>query len=147
MKHGTIKARAWMFLMLLNWALLAWVAYSLYYPVRTLEIRNMTDGQVLTEKDTYKLGETVGYQLDFCKFTDAPVHVARNLVDGQLIQLSTDKSQGLPLGCHSTLVTTSVVPMTVNPGRYYLDISVTYDVNLLRSITVHYHTNYFSVVK
>lgn len=132
---------------LLSLSLLLWVNYALYWPVRTLEISNLSpDMEVQTDALTYKFNQTVGYKLDYCKYTTAPVSVKRTLVDGQIISLSNSTGY-LPGGCHSTLVETAEIPDTINPGKYYLDVEVTYHINIFRDETVHYHTNYFQVIR
>ena len=90
-------------------------------------------------------GDSLQYVLDYCKYADIPSVVHRSLIDGQVITL-TDTQGQLPLGCHTLIANTAIIPETVNPGRYYLDVSVIYQVNPLRSQVTHYRTVYFDVV-
>lgn len=124
-----------------------WVNYSLFWPVQTLDIKNYSSaGMVQTEKTSYKLGEPISYVLDYCKGTDVPPTVSRELVDGQIIMLS-DNSGYLPIGCHTTTVETAVIPNSIVPETYYLDVTVRYPINPFRTETVHYRTNSFQVTK
>lgn len=125
--------------------LLVFGNYELFWPVKTLVITNFSaSNEVKTQQDSYKLGQSIGYILNYCKYSTYPVTVTRTLIDGQQITL-TDHGGYLALGCHSTLVETATIPETINPGRYYLDVNVQYRINPFRTSDVHYHTNYFTV--
>lgn len=135
------------FLEILMAIILLWVNYSLFWPVQTLEIKNFSSpGLVTVASSTYQRGTPLGYVLDYCKYSNYPVKVTRTLVDGQIITLS-NSSGYLPLGCHKTLVETAVIPDSVAPGLYYLDITVDYTINVFRTETVHYRTNEFTVTR
>lgn len=132
---------------LLMAVVLLWVNYSLFWPVQTLDIKNFTSpGVVSVSSSTYQRGTPLGYVLDYCKTSNYPVKVNRTLVDGQIIILSNSTGY-LPLGCHKTLVQTAVVPDSVAPGEYYLDVDVIYTINVFRTEEVHYRTNTFMVTK
>lgn len=142
--HTIAKASLFM-----GFSLLLYFCYAVFWPVHPLVIHNFISGtnEVQTDNTTYKLGQTIGYKLDYCKNTDAPVVVHRELVDGQTIEL-TSTTGYLLSGCHTTTVRTSMIPDTINPGTYYLDIKASYTINALRlPIVIHYHTNYFNVVR
>lgn len=145
MKHALI----WIGIptLILGASFLAWVNYSLYWPITTLVIQNYSDAKpipVLTSM--IEPGEPLQYELDYCKYTNRPAVVHRSFMDGQIILLQ-DSSGKLPTGCHKTLVKTAIVPETINPGEYYLDVSVDYTINPLRTITTHYRTTEFTVVR
>lgn len=127
------------------YAVLAVVAYSLFWPIKTLTVIGY-DPQHPIEVDTPVVhpGEPLAYKLNYCKYTDAPSNVHRTMVDGQVIML-TDTVGQLPLGCHIVTVKTAIVPTTINPGKYYLDVVVSYKINLFRTEYIHYRTNYFTV--
>lgn len=122
-------------------------AFWLFWPYyKTIEIENFSlDKPVHIETPVVHPGDVLRYNLSYCKYIDATPHVYRTLVDGQKIPLTND-SGNLPIGCYSTPVTTTVIPETVNPGRYYLDVVIEYKVNPIRSIRTHYFTEYFQVV-
>lgn len=133
--------------MVLGILFLAWINYSLFWPIQTLEIQNYSDSKpipVLTQK--VEPGDPLEYELDYCKYTNRPSRVHRSFMDGQIILLQ-DSDGKLPTGCHKTLVKTAIVPETINPGEYYLDVSVDYAINPLRTITTHYRTSMFTVVR
>lgn len=129
------------------YAVMAVVAYSLFWPVPTLVINNFSQEKPIPVKDSIvHPGDRLEYTLDYCKYTDAPSNVHRTMIDGQIITL-TDTVGQLPTGCHVVTVKTAIVPTTINPGKYYLDVTVSYRVSILRTVYIHYHTTYFTVIK
>ncbi len=129
------------------YAVMALIAYSLFWPVPTLVVKNFSENKPIPVKNTVvNPGDRLEYQLDYCKYTDAPSNVHRTMIDGQVITL-TDTQGALPAGCHVVTVKTAIVPTTINPGKYYLDVTVSYKVSLIRTVYIHYHTTYFTVVK
>jgi hypothetical protein len=127
--------------------LLVWVNYSLFWPVKTLVINNYsTPGLVATTALTFQRGDPISYKLDYCKYTTIPAVVTRTLIDGQIITLSNSNGY-LPTGCHTTIVETSIIPDSIAPGTYYLDMVLRYSINPFRTEVVHYRTNEFEVVK
>lgn len=127
--------------------MLIWWNYETFWPVKTLVINNLSaSGQVETQNTSYKLGQPIAYTFDYCKYSDAPATVVRTLVDGQQIRLTNEVGY-LAMGCHTTLLETAVIPDTINPGRYYLDVDAQYQINPFHTVDVHYHTNYFDVTR
>lgn len=122
------------------------VAFWLFWPYKTLVIENEQAGGVPVITTTLHPGDPLQYYLNYCKYVDLTSTVYRTLVDGQIITLQT--SQGtLPIGCDNNhIVSTVSVPETINPGRYYLSVSVDYKVNPIRTVRTTYRTQYFDVV-
>ena len=142
-KHFLSVALALMLMVLLS---IFYVAYALFWPVKTLEIKNFSYGHpIAVSTPVVHPGDVLKYTLEYCKYRDTSAIVHRTLLDGQIIIL-VDKPGNLPLGCNTTEVDTTVIPDTINPGRYYLDVSVDYQVNFLRVQRTHYYTDYFQVV-
>jgi hypothetical protein len=105
--------------------LLVWVNYSLFWPIKTMVINNYsTPGLVATTQ----LTQPVSYKLDYCKYTTIPAVVTRTLIDGQIMTLSNSNGY-LPTGCHTTIVETSIIPDSIAPGTYYLDMVLRYPIN------------------
>lgn len=133
--------------LILGVGLLGWVNYSLFWPVQTLVINNYSEKNPVPVITTeIEPGQALEYILDYCKYSTQPSVVHRNFIDGQIISLQDGEGK-LPLGCHKTIVKTAIVPTTINPGKYYLDVRIDYEINKLRTIETHYHTTYFTVVK
>lgn len=128
-----------------SYLILGMVAYALFWPVRTLEIVGYSDtNPIQVDTPIVHPGEPLSYKLYYCKYTDLTATVRRTLLDGQVITLVSTPGQ-LPTGCHTVTVKTAVVPETVNPGDYYLEVTVEYKINPLRTEYIKYHTNYFKV--
>lgn len=130
--------------LILAYIIVIYIAWSLFWPVRTLEIKTQQPIQILSP--IVHKGDTLSYYLDYCKYTNMPSIVHRTFVDGQIITL-TDTAGAFPTGCHTAKVSTAVVPSTINPGIYHLDVVVEYDINPFRKEYIHYETTYFTVVK
>lgn len=129
------------------WLVLGFVAFSLFWPVRTLEIQGYDDSHpVVVTETVIARGQPVKYVLNFCKYTNIPATVHRTLIDGQIITLAPTVGL-LPTGCHSANVQTAVIPTTINPGEYYLDVVVSYQINPFRVEYIHYKTTNFTVIK
>lgn len=122
------------------------ISYWLFWPVKTLEVKNLdANNSVHVLNNMVHPGDRLQYRLDYCKYSNDSVVVHRTLVDGQVIALVDTNSQ-IPLGCHDINVATAVIPDTVAPGHYYLDVTVVYRINPIRTESKNYHTDYFDVV-
>lgn len=132
------------FTLILGFVLLAWVNYSLFWPIKTLTVAG-SDKPIPVLTTSVFPGQPLSYELDYCKYTNLAATVHRTFIDGQIITLQDTVGQ-LPMGCHKTMVKTAVVPETINPGRYYLDVNVEYRINILRTEYTHYRTEYFVVL-
>lgn len=128
---------------------LAYTIYLIFVPVRTIELPDFAlDKPLHVETPVVHPGDVVTFDFKYCKYIDVVPSVRRQLVDGQIIPLTAtaNTGSGLPMGCHTT--TRSItIPETVNPGRYYLNTTLYYQVNPLRTEDVHYYTEYFQVVR
>ncbi len=121
------------------------IAYFLFWPTQTLTIIGYDETHPIPiENPLVRPGEALVYKLNYCKYTATPSVVHRTFIDGQVIIL-TDTPGALPVGCHVVTVKTAVVPATINPGRYYLDVQVVYKINPFRNEYIHYRTAYFNV--
>lgn len=133
--------------LVLAYIIVFYVLFLMLWPVKTLELTNYNENtpiQILNT--TVHRGDTLQYNLSYCKYTDLTSVVHRTFIDGQVITL-TDTPGKFPKGCRNALVTTAVVPETINFGSYYLDVVVEYDLNPYRKEFIHYKTSYFTVVK
>lgn len=127
--------------------IIGYIAFCLFWPVKTLEIVGYNDSNpVVIQNDVIHKGDILIYDLNYCKYTNKSSIVHRSLIDGQIINLA-DTPGRLPTGCHTTTIQTAIIPETINPGTYYLDVTVEYDVNPFRTEYLHYKTTYFTVAK
>lgn len=92
-----------------------------------------------------KAGEPMVYEVDACKNKDLPSMVSRRFVDeaGVRYPLPTIESNVI-LGCNKSGVPVATYP-TMKPGKWYLALDVTYQVNLLRSQSYHFTTDTFEI--
>lgn len=125
-----------------GWFVLLCIIWLMFGPVKVMTVN--TPEPIPVENKVVLPGERLEYYLDYCKYTPARATVYRALVDGQVITLQPTLG-GLPEGCHKTLISTTVIPQTLNPGEYYLDVYLEYPVNFIRKESVHYRTEYFRV--
>lgn len=134
-------------LMLLCFISLFYVIYCVFVPVKTLVINNFSyTSPIYVKTPVLHPGDVLKYDLDYCKYTDVLPVSRRKLVDGQQIGLTgTGKGAGLLRGCH-VIERDVTIPETINPGRYYLDVEVDYQVNMFHTERVYYYTQYFQVV-
>lgn len=130
------------------YAILGLVAFWLFWPYQTLKIVGYDPSHpIAILNDQIHPGDSLEYNLDYCKGTDIVPVVHRTFLDGQTIILQ-DISGGLPSGCHTAFkLGSTIVPETLNPGRYYLFVDVDYRVNPIREIHTTYRTDYFTVTK
>lgn len=149
MRHGAIVSIG---LLAIASGLILYCLFLWQMPVKTLVINNFQfDERGVTpihiDTPVVHPGDILRYELDYCKFTNITPSSKSQLIDGQIIPLTppTGAQSGLPVGCHKT-VREVVIPETVNPGRYYYNKELDYQVNVFRVEEVHYYTEYFQVV-
>ena len=126
-------------------AIFAYCLYSAFWPFRVLAPQ-VQPYRILTP--VVAAGQPVVYEANFCKYTAAPALVTRGLYgeNGAFISLPT-VATNLPSGCHVVQSATTVVPSTAMPGRYTIELTLTYHVNALRDITVKVQTATFTVTR
>lgn len=117
-------------------------------PVKTIVINNFSYTQPIhVDTPVLHAGDILKYTLDYCKFTDVTPTTHAILVDGQQIPLTPGpQGTGLLKGCHS-IQRLVAIPETINPGRYYYNKELDYQVNPFRTEKIYYYTEYFDVVR
>lgn len=126
-------------------------ALALFWPVKTIVITGYSpDHPIPVETKTLYPGDTLGYNLSYCKYTDRDSTVHRQLIDGQVITLQ-DVAGQLPLGCATREIHTVVIPETLVPGKYRLDVAIDYPINIVHDAffgqqRTRYTTEYFTVL-
>jgi len=114
---------------------------NITYPVTKFDPQPF---QVLTPN--VKRGEELVYRYHYCKTANFElISVQKQLLDGQIIEL-TDKSRTPhQMGCH-TVERHTTIPKSVSPDRYELKITSTFKVNFFKTVQVTTNTEYFNVV-
>jgi len=114
----------------------------MFYPVRTLEPR-LQPYRVLTT--TAPAGGSVLYEVDACKYLDAPALIFRQLVPdrGPTINLPSTTTN-IPIGCAKSL-SSILIPLDTPPGRYHLELTLSYQLFGGRSISARVQTDTFTI--
>lgn len=113
------------------------------YPYNFVKFNNTP--YPVKDKTLYQ-GEYLEYTVDYCKYTDIePESVERDFVDG-IIFKSIDARANIRPGCN-VAKPKSIVPTTLPPGDYHLEITVTYRANPIRDITYTNKTETFTVLE
>lgn len=115
-----------------------------FYPYKTIEFKNVPF-PIFNENKTIEQGGVLVYKTEFCKYTDLEAKVARSFVDEVVYLVPTDVGVR-PKGCGEVMVELTI-PNTLPPATYKLVIDYTYEVNPIRTISIHEETESFLVVK
>jgi len=130
--------------LLMGLSLYFYVTFLLFWPYQPMVIHSVTP--INPNKVVYA-GEYLIYELDYTKEKVYPVtQVSRQLVDGFIIMLASRSHSSYPVGQHRKHIYAKVPDFT-DAGEYYLRISMTYQVNYLRTITVTANSSMFTVKK
>lgn len=121
-----------------------WFAYLYFIPVRVI-VPNEQPYKVKTKQ--VRIGEQLVYVVDACKYKDVAATVARAFVEDsrQSIYPAISEVSRLKTGCGKTDVFMTVPP-SVLPGKYYLQLDITYQVNFLREENYHFETETFEIL-
>lgn len=113
----------------------------MFYPFKTIEVHR-TPIKILTPE--VKRGESVVYEVDYCKFTDEQAEITISFVDGFSYAQPAVISNIKP-GC-AVAQRAVLVPANLPAHKYHLRISLAYRMNALRTITKTFETEEFTVV-
>ncbi len=118
--------------------------YVLYWPVRTLEPRTQPYHVVIK---TISPGNPILYEVDSCKYVNLPSLTTRELLSDANTRVNLPSSTtNVRPGCSKVLVSSTNVPMGTPPGRYRLNITLSYQINSFRTEVVRVSTERFDVV-
>lgn len=117
--------------------ILIYIGFSLFYPFTILEI---TEAKVLTP--IVKPGDSLIYQVSYCKYADTPAQVTRTFheISERNVILTEIVSSITKTGCSTVKIPIKISadPKISLPGEYYLQVSVSLQVNSFRTDTVHF---------
>lgn len=117
----------------------------IYRPILTKPLEEMT-----TDKLVYHKGENIYVTGVYClgRELDKPVTKTWAFVNTLLYSLPEKSSyQHLSKGCTTLTVFATVVPQNLPVGKFYLDGTISYQVNKVRTTTASRKTNKFEVIK
>ncbi|OPZ94158.1 MAG: hypothetical protein BWY74_00776 [Firmicutes bacterium ADurb.Bin419] len=123
--------------------LMLWVAYLLFWPVKTLVVYNAP--LPIVGSTTLKGGEMVTYHYDYCKYYNTPLSIEKDFVDGIIFKTDPIYYATLEKGCHKQDVSVKI-PETLPTGIYKIRINLQVRVNQLRIDNVVIETQEFSVI-
>ena len=128
-------------------ALLVLVTYWLTWPYKIAEQNG--EARVLTP--TIKNGETLVYELDYCKYMDlTPIGSRRQVVDGLIYPLPTTTARVLPKGCNTIIASAPIIVPECTEcfdKDVHLEVTAIYQVNPLRKEEVTFRTQHFRLTK
>ena len=128
-------------------ALLVLVTYWLTWPYKIAEQKG--EARVLTP--IIKNGETLIYELEYCKYADlVPIETRRQVIDGLVYQLPTAAPRVLPKGCNTIIASAPIiVPECAEcfDKEVHLGVTAIYQVNPLRKEEVTFRTQHFRLTK
>ena len=129
---------------ILTITLALWISYLLWYPDNLIIIKNSQSLPV--SQLTYNTGDRIVYTLDYCKTRNITGSVSRALVDDYRLTFE-DVNSNLETGCHVVKINEIVIPEFTQPGTYHLEITGTYQINVLRKLVVELRTVNFNIIK
>lgn len=91
-----------------------------------------------------KQGDLLRYEIDYCKYTNVIPRVERQFIDGIIYAVPQGNAQ-LKRGC-GKVMNSIQIPNALPPGNYYVQMSVTFKMNPIRTITKVYVTEKFQVI-
>lgn len=120
--------------------LLILMGFWSFYPYKPIEYKSSTY-KVLTKQ--VKPGGTLVYVVDYCKYSNQVPVITKKYVDG--IIYDTPPGRGVVIqGCHQSEVYT-LIPETLLPGDYYMQVNIDYQVNPIRHMIYNNVTEKFTV--
>lgn len=146
MKPVFYKLLSWMAvtLFVLFGSFFIFLAYTYLYPHKTLEVKNSP--MPIINGSVFRNGDVLTYRYDYCKYYDSPIHIQKEFVDGIIFRTEPTYVSQLEYGCHQKDVSI-MVPESLPEGEYKVRITTQIVLNQLRTVTVVYETQKFSVVK
>ncbi len=119
---------------------LVYFFYCLFFPFKAIDF----NGKFTVDNKNLKPGETLYYNVDYCKYTDKPAHISKFLADGIYYPLPPTESNFEP-GCH-VIKRSMQIPGELPPGNeYHLIVTTTYHLNPFRDVSVTAQTENFNI--
>jgi len=124
-------------------AMMILFTYWMLYPYNPVDFKDevypiLNEGKIATQ------GGSLKYRVNYCKYVKQVPEVSKKYVDG--IIYDTPGSRGVVFqGCRVQVVD-NIVPDTLLPGEYYIDIEIDYQMNPLRHVIYNNRTEKFTVL-
>jgi len=119
--------------------------YMLYWPIRILEPRTQPYHVIVK---TIAAGKPILYEVDSCKYVNLPALTTRELISDTNVRVNLNSSTtNVQQGCSKVLVASTSVPVGTPPGRYHLNITLSYQINSFRTEVVRVSTESFTITQ
>jgi hypothetical protein len=118
------------------------IGFWLWYPYNPVTYYDLP---YHVEPKIVKSGEELTYSFRYCKNTNLSPDIQRDYVDGIIFRSSNSTSLARA-GC-GTFYLTETIPTTLPAGNYFLQITIQYHMNPLRTITYVNRTEQFKVIE
>ena len=128
---------------LISLGLMILFGFWMLYPYNPI-VYNKLPYPVLNENHQVRQGQILSYSVDYCKYTDIYPTVIKRYVDGLVFE--TLAGRGVVYeGCRVQVVD-NLVPLTLIPGHYRMQVLIEYKMNPVRVITYTNETEAFEVL-
>ena len=117
-------------------------AVLLFWPFKVIDVVQ----PMPTAKQEYRAGETVVFEIDYCKYRGTATSASKVLVNDTIYSYSTT-GVSLAKGCNTFLSESTVIPQSAHPGKYHIEITVTYRVNPFQVQTHTFKTTEFDIIE
>ena len=116
--------------------------YWYVYPYKVIEFGK---GNETFVESTVHAGGYLQMHRVSCKYTDLPIRVSRQFIDGIVYQVP-EFMTNIPKGCHDNIEYV-FVPETLPIGDYHINAVLTVRVNPIRTMTFTVKSPVFTVIK
>lgn len=131
------------FFLFISAAFCFFLFFDLFFPFTVIK-PNRQPYKILTP--VVKQGGELTYQIDSCKYIAVRSNVYRSFIQvpSNIEFPGIDEPNNIAVGCRKTNQTT-LIPIYLPKGTYYLNLSVLYYLNFLRTINYNFTTEKFRV--
>lgn len=120
----------------------ALASYWLFWPYHVVDVQ--VPLHVLTPR--VEAGGTLEYEVEYCKYTDGPAVITKQLLGQRETVLLPEITTNLPKGC-SKGVRKIPLPTSITADTYVLHMTGSYPVNPIRKQTYTWNSEPFIVYK
>jgi len=125
-------------------ALLAFVYFSF---IDTNPPITITSDPMTINRSEYHRGDLILGKLDFCVTETLPALINLTYQDGWELPATPFVWDGRLPGCYEDAEFTHIVPDSLPPGKYRLQVTASYALNPLTTRRVTWHSEYFEVLE
>lgn len=128
--------------LIMGMGMMLYVIWLIIWPIEAMHV-NVQPSIILTPE--VRAGETVSFELDYCRFTNVPSTLSRSIRGDNVYHLEPFTTVGKK-GCREMVVSV-VLPEDITVGTYYILTVNETQVNPLHRIVTPFETQPFTVIK